>query len=88
MKNTSPTAQEPRFAEPIYWGKRRVWKLSDLLKYEAAVAGETMPDQLPPEDERFLTAAQVRERYGGVSDMWIWRRLNPKQAASGSPEAT
>ncbi len=23
----------------------------------------------------FLTAAQLRARYGGVSDMWIWRRL-------------
>jgi hypothetical protein len=24
----------------------------------------------------FLTSRQVRERYGNVSAMWIWRRLN------------
>ena len=33
-------------------------------------------------DDRYLTAAQVRARYGGVSDMWIWRRMND---ASGFP---
>jgi predicted DNA-binding transcriptional regulator AlpA len=26
--------------------------------------------------DRFLTAAQVRRRYGDASDMWIWRRLH------------
>ncbi len=26
-------------------------------------------------DKIFLTSAQVRARYGGVSDMWIHRRL-------------
>jgi predicted DNA-binding transcriptional regulator AlpA len=26
-------------------------------------------------DETLIPAAQVRARYGGCSDMWIWRRL-------------
>jgi predicted DNA-binding transcriptional regulator AlpA len=30
------------------------------------------------EDDRLLTAAQVRTRYGGISDMGLWRWLkNP-----------
>jgi predicted DNA-binding transcriptional regulator AlpA len=24
---------------------------------------------------RFLTATQVLQRYGGASEMWLWRRL-------------
>jgi predicted DNA-binding transcriptional regulator AlpA len=26
-------------------------------------------------DDYFLTAVQVRQRYGNASDMWLWRRL-------------
>jgi predicted DNA-binding transcriptional regulator AlpA len=26
-------------------------------------------------DDTLIPAAQVRARYGGCSDMWIWRRL-------------
>ena len=26
-------------------------------------------------DDRFLTAKQLRARYGDASDMWLWRRL-------------
>jgi predicted DNA-binding transcriptional regulator AlpA len=26
-------------------------------------------------DDYFLTAVQVRRRYGNASDMWLWRRL-------------
>jgi predicted DNA-binding transcriptional regulator AlpA len=29
--------------------------------------------QLPP--KRRLTAPQVLERYGNVSEMWLWRRI-------------
>jgi predicted DNA-binding transcriptional regulator AlpA len=25
--------------------------------------------------KRYLTAAQVKRRYGDVSDMWLWRRF-------------
>jgi predicted DNA-binding transcriptional regulator AlpA len=27
------------------------------------------------DDDRYLTARMVKERFGGVSDMWLWRRL-------------
>jgi hypothetical protein len=28
----------------------------------------------PSKRKRYLTARQVRERYGGRSEMWLWRR--------------
>lgn len=30
--------------------------------------------------ERFLTAVQVRRRYGGRSSMWLWRQLHNNPA--------
>jgi hypothetical protein len=37
---------------------------------------ELNPDgAVAPEDDRYLTARQVRRRYGDASDMWLWRRL-------------
>jgi predicted DNA-binding transcriptional regulator AlpA len=39
------------------------------------------------EDARYLTAGQVRVRFGGVSDMWLWRYMRdhgfPKPARFG-----
>jgi hypothetical protein len=32
-------------------------------------------DTTPPAQAQFLSAAQVKARYGGVSDMWIVRKL-------------
>jgi hypothetical protein len=34
---------------------------------------------------RFLSAAEVKDRYGGASDMWLWRRLHD---SSGFPKPT
>jgi predicted DNA-binding transcriptional regulator AlpA len=34
--------------------------------------GDTPADD---SDDYFLTALQVRQRYGNASDMWLWRRL-------------
>ena len=34
------------------------------------------PWTLAPQADRFLNSRQVRERYAGASDMWLWRRLN------------
>jgi hypothetical protein len=34
-------------------------------------------------DDRLLTAAQVKRRYGNASDMWLWRRLHD---LSGFPQ--
>ena len=61
-----------QFPRPIYFGRRRHWRLSEVLNYERALAG-LPPLQHDPAAERWLTAAQMRERYG-VSDMWLWRR--------------
>jgi predicted DNA-binding transcriptional regulator AlpA len=34
-----------------------------------------MTKNYSPTDGGYLTATQLRARYGGVSDMWLWRRL-------------
>lgn len=74
------------FPQPKYDGPRRRWALSELRAYDAQVAGDPAPPPLPPAEERFLTAAQVRERYGNVSDMWLWRRINRRDAAASESE--
>ena len=71
------TARLPR---PKYFKRERRWRLSELLVYEAALAGEPPPPPLSPEQERWLTAAQLRHRLS-VSDMWISRRLQEAEAA-------
>lgn len=64
---------EPKLPEPIYIGKRRRWKLSEIVNYERACANLPPLDAPNQVDETYLTAAQLRQRFG-VSDMWIWRR--------------
>jgi hypothetical protein len=39
--------------------------------------GDTPADD---NDDYFLTAVEVRQRYGNASDMWLWRRLREKAA--------
>jgi hypothetical protein len=72
---------EPDFPTPTLLGKRRHWRLSDLIKYENHLSGQQSVE-LDPAVERWLTAAQVRERFQ-VSDMWLWRRTTgvARQAA-------
>lgn len=72
---------EPAFPQPVYFGKNRHFKLSSLLAYEAALKGEP-PPALDSIEDCYLTASQVRKRYGGVSDMWLWRRLNYEREAA------
>jgi hypothetical protein len=67
----------------MYEGKRRYWRESAVLNYERALEGLS-PLQVEPAKDRLLTAAQVRERFGGVSDMWLWRRT---AGAERQPEA-
>jgi hypothetical protein len=62
------------FPKPSNFGKRRRWRLSDLIAFERAVAGEPPAEPLDSATEQFLTAAQVQARYN-VSAMWLWRRL-------------
>jgi len=75
---------KPSFPNPILFSRERRWRLSELLAYEAAAAGLPEPDPLNPEDEIYLTSAQIRKRYGGVSDMWIWRRLAERNNAEAA----
>ena len=41
------------------------------------------------DDVRYLTAGQVKRRYGDVSDMWIWRHMRdhgfPRPVQFGGP---
>jgi hypothetical protein len=74
------------FPQPTYFGKRRHWRLSELLAYERELAG-LPPEQPDPTAEVFLTAAQVRARYGGVSQMWLHRRLVREDARERAPPA-
>ena len=71
----------PTFPAPDYFCKRRRWPLSKLLAYESAITGQPPPEPLDASEERYLTAAQVRERYQ-VSDMWLHRRLGERASAA------
>jgi hypothetical protein len=87
MRNTPSKADpKPSFPAPTYFGKNRHWKLSDLLHYEAELAGLPFAE-IAASDEIYLTAAQVRKRYGNVSDMWLSRRLNHTRQESQSGRA-
>ena len=76
---------EPALPAPVYFGTRRAWRLSDIVAYERALAG--LPPLSPPDpaEETWITASQLRARFGGVSDMWLHRRLS--RASSRQPEA-
>jgi hypothetical protein len=62
-----------KFPSPLYEGKRRYWRESSVINFERALEG-LPPLEIEPSKDRLLTAAQVRTRFGGVSDMWLWRR--------------
>jgi hypothetical protein len=70
---------------PIYEGKRRRWRVSLIINYERALDG-LPPLEFDPAEERWLTAAQLRERLN-VSDMWLWRRTAGANRQVESPEA-
>jgi hypothetical protein len=71
---------KPFFPEPLRFGARnRYWRLSDLIKFEAAISGIAEPKLPEPADETFLTAPQVCRRYS-VSHMWIERQLQRSRA--------
>lgn len=68
------------FPAPLRIRGRRMYRLSEIVAYERALAGLPSLNH-DPADERWLSAAQVRERFGGVSDMWLWRRHREAEAA-------
>jgi hypothetical protein len=58
-------------------GDRNFWRKRQLREYEAALAG-LQTSEAQPDDDEFVNSAYVKKRYGGVSDMWIHRRLAKK----------
>lgn len=62
-------------------GNRRYWMLGTVRRWRAEQAGLPAPASRA-DDERMLNSRQVRELFGGVSHMWIERRLKPKLDAS------
>jgi len=70
----------PKFPQPVRPSPAVTrWRLSDLLKYEAALAG-TDPATIP--QETFLPAKRVASRYGvGISTIWRWAATAQEGAA-------
>jgi hypothetical protein len=58
-------------------GNRRYWMRGTVRRWRAEQAGLPAPAQ-QPDDEAMLNSRQVRDLFGGVSHMWIERRLKPK----------
>ncbi|HMM76153.1 MAG TPA: hypothetical protein PJ986_10625 [Gammaproteobacteria bacterium] len=70
-----------KFPQPVQLGESTVrWRLSDLLRYEAARAG-TDPAAVSVGAEQFLRDQQVAERYG-VARGSIWRWAAAAREAS------
>ena len=80
MSQSLPEVPDPDFPAPVLFGQRRFWRLSELIAYERALAG-LRAEPMEPSEEIFLSAVKVRARYGGVSDMWLHRRIAARKAA-------
>jgi predicted DNA-binding transcriptional regulator AlpA len=48
--------------------------VDDITDIEQREGLSEFPDKLTRR-HRFLTARQVRDRYGGMSTMWLWRHM-------------
>jgi hypothetical protein len=67
------------FPQPMRTNGRRLWPLDALLRWEGK---EAEANALTSAENVYLTAQQVRARYGHVSDMWLWRQLRASEAAA------
>lgn len=67
------------FPLPMRTNGRRLWPLDALLRWEGK---DAEADALTPAQNIYLTALQVRARYGQVSDMWLWRQLRDRGEAA------
>lgn len=59
--------------DPIKQCGRLYWWLSEIINYERALEGK-LPIKMDPVEDRRLTARQLRERWGGISNMTLYRR--------------
>lgn len=65
----------PPFPQPdINIGRRHYWLKSSVRDWIAAAAGRDAPAP-QPDDDTLMNSAQVRERLGGVSHMWLVRHM-------------
>jgi hypothetical protein len=60
---------------------RNFWAKGIVRGWTAAVAGKGEPNP-QPDDEVLINSRQVRELFGGVSDMWLHRRRHPETSAA------
>jgi hypothetical protein len=74
------------FPEPVVIAGRNFWPLGAVRDWRDAVVGRP-PRPAQPDDEKLISARQVRELFGGVSDMWLYRRRRTKQPALESAAA-
>ena len=72
------------FPKPAYFQKQRRWKQSAIINYERGLQG-LAPIECDPANERWLTSADLRDRFQ-CSDMWLWRRTTGADRATA--EAT
>ena len=70
-RNKVPFPAPTRIAGLRYWTRRQV------REYRALCSGEPTP-AARPDDEVLINANQVRDLFGGVSRMWLWRKLPPE----------
>jgi predicted DNA-binding transcriptional regulator AlpA len=69
-------------------GQRRKLNALNRTRRKASV-GDDRVDQSPDSDEdsdRFLSGPQVCHRYGGISDMTLWRWLHDERMEFPQPE--
>jgi hypothetical protein len=60
---------------------RHYWQKREARCWLAAISGKPEPDP-QADDETLLNSRQIRAMFGGVSDMWLWRRRNPDKATA------
>jgi hypothetical protein len=73
--------QQLHFPEPVVIANRNYYPRGSVRRYLAELAGEQFVPQ--PDDENLMTTRAVRQMFGGVSAMWVWRKRQHKPAASG-----
>ena len=59
--------------------------MNSSAKAEVARAVAEAIAEIPGADRTYLSAAQVRRRYGGISDMTLWRWLTDEQSGFQCP---
>jgi hypothetical protein len=73
--------REIPFPEPVVIARRNYWRKCDIRRWRAAIAGQEDPAP-QSDDEVVISSRQVRDLFGGVSDMWLWRK---RQRPAGNP---